>query len=117
MWGQYNIHPLALSRSAFAKPFAQALVQWNAQKPAPEGRIIPLESVLEYVLAPIAAAHPTLLLVMDGLSTSIFRELFARIASQGWAEMVPSSLGRRWLVWLHCQRSPRSAAPACCVGV
>lgn len=81
-------------RNAFAKPFAQALVQWNAQKPAPEGRIIPLESVLEHVLAPIAGAHPTLLLVMDGLSTSIFRELFARISSQGWAEMVPSSLGQ-----------------------
>jgi hypothetical protein len=94
-------------------------VQWNAQKPAPEGRIIPLESVLEHVLAPIAAAHPTLLLVMDGLSTSIFRELFARIASQGWAEMVPSSdLGTAaGSAWLHCQPSPRSAAPACCVGV
>jgi hypothetical protein len=58
------------------------------------GRLVPVESVLEHVLAPIAAAHPTLLLVMDGLSTSIFRELFARIASQGWAEMVPSDLGQ-----------------------
>jgi hypothetical protein len=56
-----------------------------------DGRVVPVESVLEHVLAPIAAAHPTLLLVMDGLSTSIFRELFARIASHGWAEMVPSS--------------------------
>ena len=81
-------------RNAFAKPFAQALVLWNAQKPAPDGRIIPLESVLEHVLAPIAAAHPTMLLVMDGLSTSIFRELFARIVSLGWAEMVPSNLGQ-----------------------
>ena len=31
---------------------------------------------------------------MDGLSISIFRELFARIASHGWAEMVPSDLGQ-----------------------
>jgi len=81
-------------RNDFAKPFAQALVQWNAQKPTPEGRIIPLESVLEQVLAPIAATHPVLLLVMDGLSTSIFRELFSRIASQGWSEMVPTGLGQ-----------------------
>jgi len=81
-------------RNTFAKPFAESLLQWNAQKPTPNGRIIPLESVLEHVLAPIAAAHPILLLVMDGLSTSIFRELFARINSQGWAEMVPSSLGQ-----------------------
>ena len=81
-------------RNALAKPFAQALVQWNAQAPVREGRVVPLESVLEHVLAPITAAHPTLLLVMDGLSTSIFRELFARMASQGWAEMVREDLGQ-----------------------
>lgn len=81
-------------RNAFDQSFAQVLAQWNAQAPAPEGRVIPLESVLEQVLAPIAAAHPTLLLVMDGLSTSIFRELFARMASLGWAEMVPADLGQ-----------------------
>jgi hypothetical protein len=46
------------------------------------------------VLAPIAATHPTLLLVMDGLSVSIFRELFARGARHGWAELMPSDLGR-----------------------
>jgi hypothetical protein len=100
-------------RNAFAKPFAQALVQWNAQKPAPEGRIIPMESVLEHVLAPIAAAHPTLLLVMDGLSTSIFRELFARIASHGWAEMVPSSraaAGRRGRAANDHRGEPRQPA-------
>ena len=81
-------------RNAIAKPFAQALVQWNAQTPAREGRVVPLESVLEQVLAPLAATQPVLLLVMDGLSTSIFRELFARLASLGWAEMVPEALGR-----------------------
>ena len=81
-------------RNAFAKPFSQALLQWNGQQPSADGRIIPLESVLEKVLAPIAAAHPTLLLVMDGLSTSIFRELFARVAGLGWTEMVPANLGR-----------------------
>lgn len=80
-------------RNAFAKLFAHALVQWNAKMPARDGRVVPLESVLEHVLAPITAAHPTLLLVMDGLSTSIFRELFARMASHGWAEMVPDDLG------------------------
>ena len=78
-------------RNTFAKPFAQSLVQWNTQKLSPDDRIIPLESVLEHVVAPLAAVNPTLLLVMDGLSISIFRELFARIATQGWSEMVPSN--------------------------
>ncbi|PRD67302.1 BREX-2 system phosphatase PglZ [Malikia spinosa] len=78
-------------RNAFAMPFAQALVQWNGQPPADNGRIVPLEQVLDKVLAPVAAVQPTLLLVMDGLSNSIFRELFARAASHGWTELVPTS--------------------------
>ncbi len=84
---------LIARRNQFAKPFAQALIEWNANKPSVDGRLIPVESVLERVLAPIASSHPTLLLVMDGLSVSIFRELFARSASHGWAEMVPSDIG------------------------
>ena len=85
---------LIARRNKFAKPFAQAMIAWNANKPAVDGRVVPVESVLEKVLAPIASAQPTLLLVMDGLSISIFRELFARSASHGWAEMVPSAIGQ-----------------------
>ncbi len=85
---------LIARRNKFAKPFAQALIEWNANKPSVDGRLVPVESVLERVLAPIASSHPALLLVMDGLSVSIFRELFARSASHGWAEMVPSDIGQ-----------------------
>lgn len=85
---------LSVRRNKFARSFANALIEWNANEPSVDGRLVPVESVLEQVVAPIAAAHPTLLLVMDGLSISIFRELFARSASHGWAEMVPSDLGR-----------------------
>lgn len=82
---------LAARRNVFAQSFAQALVQWNVQAPADTGRVIPLERVLEKVVAPIAASQPVLLLVMDGLSTSIFRELFSRLATLGWAELVPAA--------------------------
>jgi len=85
---------LIARRNSLAKPFAQALIEWNANKPSVDGRLVPVESVLERVVAPIAASHPTLLLVMDGLSVSIFRELFARSASHGWAELVPSDIGK-----------------------
>ena len=81
-------------RDGFAKSFAHALVQWNAQTPANAGRVVLLEQVLDRVVAPISAAQPVLLLVMDGLSNSIFRELFARAASHGWAELVPTSQGK-----------------------
>ncbi|MGF6755244.1 BREX-2 system phosphatase PglZ [Paraburkholderia sp. GAS42] len=81
-------------RDTFAKPFAHSLMQWNAHTSADNGRVVPLERVLDKVLAPIAAAQPTLLLVMDGLSNSIFRELFSRVAGQGWTELVPTNLGK-----------------------
>jgi hypothetical protein len=81
-------------RNTFAKSFAQALVQWNSRTSPDSGRVVPLEQVLDKVLAPIAAAQPVLLLVMDGLSSSIFRELFARPAGHGWLELVQAGLGK-----------------------
>lgn len=84
-------------RNAFAKPFAQVLVQWNAQTTADVGRVVPIEQVLDRVVAPIAAVQPTLLLVMDGLSNSIFRELFSRAPQHGWTEMVPASQGKPYV--------------------
>jgi PglZ domain len=77
-------------RNAFDQPFSQALLQWNGQTPSADGRIVPVESVLDRVVGPIAVNHPVMLLVMDGLSTSIYRELFSRIGSLGWTEMVPA---------------------------
>lgn len=81
-------------RNAFAKAFAQTLAHWNAQVPTADKRVVPLEYALERIVAPVAATHPVLVLVMDGLSISIFRELFARISAQGWSEMVPAELGK-----------------------
>jgi len=81
-------------RNVLELRFAKGLQRWNTQAPGPEGRIVPLESVLERVVAPLAALQPVLLLVVDGLSTSIFRELFAKPERLGWAEMVPSALAR-----------------------
>lgn len=81
-------------RNAFDQPFSQALLQWNSQAPGADGRVVSVESVLDRVIGPIAASQPVLLLVMDGLSTSIYRELFSRINSLGWVEMVPADVGR-----------------------
>lgn len=81
-------------RNALGQQFAQGLQRWNTEAPASEGRIVPLESVLDRVIAPLAALQPVLLLVIDGLSTSIFRELFARPERLGWAEVVPAALAR-----------------------
>ncbi len=81
-------------RNALGQRFALALQNWNAQAPGTDARIVPLESVLDCIVAPLAALQPVLLLVVDGLSASIFRELFARPERLGWAEMVPAALAR-----------------------
>ncbi|MEP6587322.1 MAG: BREX-2 system phosphatase PglZ [Polaromonas sp.] len=81
-------------RNACGQQFSLALQRWNAQAPSVEARIVPLESVLDRVVAPLAALHPVLLLVIDGLSTSIFQELFARPERLGWSEWVPAGLAR-----------------------
>jgi hypothetical protein len=85
---------LTRRRNPMARTFAAALLDWNARQPAIDGRLVPVEAALEHVLAPIAAQHPVLLLVMDGLSISIYRELFARCTAIGWAEHVSLDLGR-----------------------
>lgn len=81
-------------RNALGQQFALTLARWNAQAPSVEARIVPLESVLDRVVAPLAALQPVLLLVVDGLSTSIFQELFARPERLGWSEWVPAGLAR-----------------------
>ncbi|MEY8689674.1 MAG: BREX-2 system phosphatase PglZ [Leptothrix sp. (in: b-proteobacteria)] len=83
-------------RDVFARRFAQALNVWNSTGNHHGGQLLPVESVLSEVVAPLAAHHPVMLLVMDGLSTSIYRELFAGIAHHGWMELQPGDeLGAR----------------------
>jgi hypothetical protein len=95
-------------RHQLGQQFALALPEWNRQalttahspaNPANAGagtleeqRLVPLEAVLERVLAPLAAQQAVLLLVLDGLSTSIFRELFNRMEPLGYREVVPAQL-------------------------
>lgn len=87
-------------RHGRAQAFASALPAWNAQAAPALGRtsrLLPLEEVIARVLAPLAANHPVLLLVLDGLSTSIFRELFARPELLGYRELVPSHLQQAYV--------------------
>ena len=80
-------------RNAYAQSVANTLADSQARKldlngGDANGRIVPVESVLERVVGPLASQHPVLLLVIDGLSVSIFRELFTRPERLGWTEWV-----------------------------
>lgn len=81
-------------RDAENRTFAVALANQLREATLLGGRMLPVESTLEKMVAPLAASHPVLLLVMDGLSMSIFRELFERPERLGWSEWIPESTDR-----------------------
>jgi hypothetical protein len=65
--------------------FAELLRDWTATgSTAPT--ILPIERVLDVVVAPLAATRPVLVLVLDGLSQAVFRELIDDVRSDGWIE-------------------------------
>ena len=82
----------AIRREEQNRRFALALPDWNAGG-APEEGPIPVEGVLERIVAPLSREAPVLLLVLDGLSFPVWRVLSGTIGRLGWSEVVPA--GRR----------------------
>ena len=72
---------------AFNQSFAQALQVWN-HEPRAEATCMPVEAILDQLVSPLAQQAPVLLLVADGLSYSIFRELCEDLDALGWDEHV-----------------------------
>ena len=85
---------VATRREELSRAFSVALARENSTAVPLTGRAVAVEQVLEKVVAPIAADAPVMLLVMDGLSTSIFRELFDTVSMHGWTEHVPLDVPR-----------------------
>jgi PglZ domain len=46
--------------------------------------VILIENVLKDAVAPVAKEHPVLLVVVDGMSYSVFRELMCSVIDRGW---------------------------------
>jgi hypothetical protein len=70
------------------RAFAAALSAQVKEEQSVGARVVPVESILERVVAPLAASQPALLLIVDGLSVAIFRELFEHPERHGWVELV-----------------------------
>ena len=81
-------------RDSLNKSFAAALAIQSREAQPLGHRVLPLESVLQNLLGPLAQSQPVLLLVVDGLSVPIFRELFERPERYGWFEMLPEQSDR-----------------------
>lgn len=69
--------------------FAELLKGWTAADSTSDD-VIPVETVLKTVVAPLAAESPVLLIVMDGMSVSVCRELMVGMLHQDWVEVRPA---------------------------
>src|SRR5713101_282364 len=76
--------------------FGKLLVEWNAGAPRHEA-IIPVEELIERVLAPIAANAPVLMVVLDGVSLPIFYEFLDNLKQRNWTILGRKITGKQVL--------------------
>jgi hypothetical protein len=73
-------------REAQNRSFAELVREWTAAG-SPGGDPLPIERVLDAIVAPLARAAPVMLLVLDGLSFAVYWEIAETLARQGWAAL------------------------------
>ena len=56
-------------------------------------RLLYVEQALEKIVAPVAEQSPVLLLVLDGMSQAVYRELIEDFANHNWVELQREDLG------------------------
>lgn len=70
-------------REQQARHFAELLRDWTVAGSVGAG-VIPVERILDEIIAPLAAQAPVLVIVMDGMSVAVCHELVADITRQDW---------------------------------
>jgi hypothetical protein len=73
-------------REAQNRSFAELVREWTAASP-PGADPLPIERVLDAIVAPLARVAPVMLLVLDGLSFAVYWEIAETLARQGWAAL------------------------------
>jgi hypothetical protein len=71
---------------AFQEKFTERLQQWSAQG-ADLQDVLRIEEVLGSVVAPVARQQPALLIVLDGMSQAVFRELVSDLMRRNWVQV------------------------------
>jgi hypothetical protein len=66
--------------------FGELLANWSATG-SHDASVIPVETVLSRVVAPLAKVHPVLLVVVDGMGVAVCRELQPDLVRRGWVEV------------------------------
>ena len=77
-------------REIFNRRFSGALAEWTAAGSSSSDVVI-IESVLAERVAPLAKIGPVLMIVLDGLSFPIYRQIAAALVRENWAEAVPAN--------------------------
>ncbi len=76
-------HKVTAIREQQAHHFAELLRDWTVAGSVGDG-IIPVERILDEIVAPLAAQAPVLVIVVDGMSAAVCRELVADMTRQDW---------------------------------
>lgn len=84
-------------RSAENQRFAELLAEWSKVAESQHAAVLPIESVLGEVVAPLAVEEPVLLLVIDGMSLAVYEELVDDLDRMGFRELRRANAGRRML--------------------
>ena len=73
-------------RETQAHGFARLLVDWTAAGSQADD-LVPVERFLEQIVAPLAADSPVLVIVIDGMSVAVCRELLADLTRHEWVAL------------------------------
>ncbi|MET7423632.1 BREX-2 system phosphatase PglZ [Dactylosporangium sp. NPDC005555] len=81
-------HAVAARRRALDEAFANRLAAWTTTGGQLSGSTVVVEKVLERVIAPLvrAGGPPTLLVILDGMSTAVAAELAQELTNHGLVE-------------------------------
>jgi hypothetical protein len=77
-------------REAENKRFAELLANWT-ELGSPGESVVKIEEVLATVVAKLGQASPVLMVVVDGMSWAVVRELLADVTTRGWVELGPDA--------------------------
>jgi hypothetical protein len=77
-------------RETQSQQFANLLKDWTAIGSTRKS-VLPVEQILETVIAPLAETHPVLLIVLDGMSMSVAHEFLSDLTQKNWHLIVPEN--------------------------
>lgn len=79
-------------RAGWSRAFAALAVRWDGER---SDGLLGVEHVLDAVVVPVASAARTLVVVVDGMSQAVARELLDGLLAGGWQERRPAALASR----------------------